>query len=230
MTSASVLDGILQQTDTGCSCRWKIREKGDRISLILSGSSDEGYDRCLGELRDRLGFCRVEAGDTAPSRLLYAALRSKEMNLSAAESCTGGLVCKMITDIPGSSTVFQGGCVTYSNESKRRMLNVDEQLLTDSGAVSREVVEAMAKGVCGSLSSEWGLAISGIAGPSGGTKDKPIGTVWIAVAHGPAEAWSRRFAFNGSRDTVRKKSAVSSLIMAASCILRGDCLDIPQKW
>ena len=109
-------------------------------------------------------------------------LKEKKHTLSIAESCTGGNISKMITSISGSSSFFNGSLVTYTNKSKSHLLYVNEQVIEKHGAVSQEVVEQMAKNVRLKFDSDYGISTSGIAGPTGGTLEKPVGTVWIAVA------------------------------------------------
>jgi nicotinamide-nucleotide amidase len=109
-------------------------------------------------------------------------LRSKGMTVACAESCTGGLVAKRFTDIAGCSDVFMGGCVTYSNESKVKLLGVDAETLEKYGAVSEQVALQMARGVRMRLGTNVGISTTGIAGPGGGTPEKPVGTVWIAIS------------------------------------------------
>ena len=114
-----------------------------------------------------------------------AALRSRASTLAVAESCTGGLIGDLVTDVPGASDVFLGGVVAYTNSLKVEALGVPESLLAAEGAVSEGVVIAMADGARHRLQSTYGLAASGIAGPTGGTPDKPVGTVWVGLA-GPS--------------------------------------------
>ena len=109
-------------------------------------------------------------------------LKEKKHTLSTAESCTGGNISKMITSISGSSSFFNGSLVTYTNKSKSQLLDVNDQVIEKHGAVSQQVVEQMAKNVRLKFDSDYGISTSGIAGPTGGTADKPVGTVWIAVA------------------------------------------------
>ena len=109
-------------------------------------------------------------------------LKDKGMTLSTAESCTGGGIAALITSVPGSSSYFKGGIVAYSNEVKMNLLHVSPQTLEKYGAVSRETVIEMAKGAMEALKTECAVATSGIAGPGGGTLEKPVGTIWIAVA------------------------------------------------
>ncbi|MHC1704617.1 MAG: competence/damage-inducible protein A [Tenuifilaceae bacterium] len=119
--------------------------------------------------------------DVTMQQVVGQMLKSIGSTLSLAESCTGGTIAHLITDVPGSSAYFQGGIVAYSNRVKEEILGVDPKLISKHGAVSKEVVEAMAKGVKAKLKTDFAIAVSGIAGPDGGTKEKPVGTIWIAV-------------------------------------------------
>jgi len=141
---------------------------------------------------------------------LIDVLRSKGIRMSAAESCTGGMIGCMMTSIPGSSDVFLGSAVTYSNESKERILGVSHHTLVDHGAVSEETAREMAKGAIDVYGSDVSLAVTGIAGPGGATPEKPIGLVYIAVADGPRTVVSRNI-FEGDRQEVRKQTAVEAL-------------------
>lgn len=110
-------------------------------------------------------------------------LKAKNLSLSTAESCTGGGVAALITSVPGSSEYFKGGIVAYSNEIKTALLHVSAETLKKHGAVSRETVTEMVKGAMNTLKTDCAVATSGIAGPDGGTPEKPVGTVWIAAAY-----------------------------------------------
>lgn len=110
-------------------------------------------------------------------------LEAKKLSLSTAESCTGGGIAALITSVPGSSDYFKGGIVAYSNEVKMSLLDVSAETLEMCGAVSRETVVEMAKGAMKRLKTDCAIATSGIAGPGGGTPEKPVGTIWIAVAY-----------------------------------------------
>ena len=118
----------------------------------------------------------------ALSRRLGALLKRHGRTLSTAESCTGGMVAKVITDVPGSSGYFMGGIVSYSDEAKTKLLRVERVLIENHGAVSKEVAGAMARGVQGLMRTDCAIAVTGIAGPGGGTEQKPVGLVYIAVA------------------------------------------------
>jgi len=129
-------------------------------------------------------------------------LAARGLTLSVAESCTGGLLSHRITNVPGSSVYFERGVVVYSNRAKEELLGVPRALLVAHGAVSDPVAEAMARGICERTGTPLGLAITGIAGPDGGTPAKPVGTVYIALAT-PDGTRSQRFSFAGGRDAVK---------------------------
>ncbi|MBP5685926.1 MAG: CinA family protein [Candidatus Methanomethylophilaceae archaeon] len=141
---------------------------------------------------------------------LIDVLRSKGIRMSAAESCTGGMIGCMMTSISGSSDVFLGSAVTYSNESKERILGVSHQTLLDHGAVSEETAREMAKGAIDVYGSDVSLAVTGIAGPGGATPEKPVGLVYIAVADGPRTVVTKNI-FESDRQAVRKQTAVEAL-------------------
>jgi len=153
--------------------------------------------------------------------LLGRLLRSSDKTLAVAESCTGGLLAGAITDVPGSSEYFLGGVVAYHNAVKTRSLGVPSGLIESCGAVSAEVVAAMAEGALKRFSADISIAVTGIAGPGGGSREKPAGTVWVAVAvRGEGVRYSHRFRFRGDRVRVRRETVRSSLL-AASKVLSG---------
>lgn len=157
-------------------------------------------------LRSVLGDAIFGRDDTDLIAALAERLLARGATVATAESCTGGLLGKLLTDRAGSSEYYRGGCVTYSDDAKVVLLGVDEVDLEVHGAVSERIVQQMAKGVRKRLHADWGLAISGIAGPDGGTKDKPVGTVWIAMA-GPDRLQSKRLQLAGDREMVRTNAA-----------------------
>jgi len=139
-------------------------------------------------------------------------LRSKGATLSTAESCTGGNIAQLITSIAGSSDYFKGSVVAYSNEIKEQVLGVPHQVLTEHGAVSEQTVIAMAEGIRSRFATDYAIAVSGIAGPGGGSPEKPVGTTWIAVAT-PTETSARKFLFGEHRGRNIRKASVSALNM-----------------
>lgn len=138
------------------------------------------------------------------------ALRRRKWALALAESCTGGLVSHRVTDVPGSSDYYRGGIVAYANEAKLGLLGVRPATLAAHGAVSRETALEMAAGVRRALSVEAGLAVTGIAGPGGGTADKPVGLTWIAVSTPEGET-AERHVWSGGRAAVKAQSAEAAL-------------------
>ncbi|ARB29966.1 CinA family protein [Pseudomonas tolaasii] len=131
-------------------------------------------------------------------------------HVTTAESCTGGGIAEAITRIPGSSAWFEAGYVTYSNRQKTRQLGVPEELFAKVGAVSQEVVEAMVRGAQEKSLARFAVAVSGVAGPDGGSPDKPVGTVWLAFGVGE-NVTAERAHFTGNRDEVRRQTVKAAL-------------------
>lgn len=146
-------------------------------------------------------------------------LRSSGLTLALAESCTGGMIAARITAVPGSSSYFRLGVVAYHNDAKQRLLAVPEQLLIDHGAVSEPVARAMAEGARAAADADIALSVTGIAGPDGGTPEKPVGTVFIAIADGHG-CMVQRNLFCGNRETVRQQAAEQALFLIESHVLR----------
>jgi nicotinamide-nucleotide amidase len=141
---------------------------------------------------------------------LSAALLRERQKVCTAESCTGGLIAKTLTDLAGSSDWFDRGFVTYSNAAKSEMLGVPASLIEDCGAVSEAVANAMASGALRHSEADYAVAVTGVAGPGGGSEEKPVGTVWIAVA-AVDQLVARRHLFTGDRGAVREATLVSAL-------------------
>jgi nicotinamide-nucleotide amidase len=143
-----------------------------------------------------------------------AYLQKRGLNVTTAESCTGGWIAKALTDVAGSSAWFNEGFITYSNESKERRLAVSKRVLKDAGAVSRETAEAMARGALRHSGAQVAVAVTGIAGPGGAVPGKPVGTVWLAWAERSGRrvtTKSQRKLFRGNRDAVRRKTVRAAL-------------------
>ncbi len=145
-------------------------------------------------------------------------LREKGLHLATAESCTGGKIASMITSVPGSSDYFAGSVVAYSNRIKTDILKVEKDIIEESGAVSRQVVEKMAGEVRRLFGCDAAISTSGIAGPGGGTQEKPVGTTWIAVLYGE-KVVSRMFRFGGSRDRIITQTCYSAMQLLRRLIL-----------
>jgi nicotinamide-nucleotide amidase len=155
------------------------------------------------------------------AKLLGAALSAFGKTLAVAESCTGGLLGGAITSIPGSSLYFSGGVVAYGNSAKISLLGVPPDLIAARGAVSREVALAMAEGVLSLFRADLAIAVTGVAGPGGGSRGKPVGTVWVAVVALGGVRYAHRFRFPGGREAVRRDTVRSSLA-AALDVLRSE--------
>ena len=148
--------------------------------------------------------------------VLIALCAEKSLKLAVAESCTGGLVAGAITEIAGASAVFEGGFITYSNELKIKLLGVEASLIEKYGAVSEQVAAAMAKGALEKTGANVVIAITGIAGPSGGTPEKPIGLVYIAVAANNVVTVGKKL-FSGNRHKIREQAVASALELCLFC-------------
>ena len=167
-------------------------------------------DPAVESARERVQEYCFSSGDISIDAVVAELFRERRLTLALAESCSGGLISKRITDISGCSAYFSEGIVTYSNATKSRLLGVSEELLISFGAVSSECAAAMAQGVRLASGSDLGLAVTGIAGPDGGSEEKPVGTVFIALAAADG-CLTKRFQFNGSRDEIRSMTAWSAL-------------------
>lgn len=145
------------------------------------------------------------------AKILADHSRAQSLRVAVAESCTGGWLAKCCTDLPGSSDWFECGWATYSNEVKSQLLGVDPELIRREGAVSRAVVEAMATGVLERAQCDLACAISGVAGPSGGTERAPVGCVWFAFLCAGGEVCSEQQDFSGDREAIRRASVLHAL-------------------
>lgn len=148
---------------------------------------------------------------------LGVVLSERGLTLSAAESCTGGLLSHTITNVPGSSAYFLGGVVAYANQAKERVLGVPVELLIAHGAVSDQVARALAGGARDRFGSDWGIGITGIAGPGGGTEAKPVGLVYVAVV-GLGVEESRRYLLEGDRLAVKEAAAAAAFDLLLTCL------------
>lgn len=141
------------------------------------------------------------------------ALKAQRATVTTAESCTGGWIAKTLTDIAGSSAWFERGFVTYSNEAKAQMIGVSEATLEAHGAVSEQVVAEMAVGALRAAKATFALSVSGIAGPDGGSEEKPVGTVWFGLACASGQGITHVERFDGDRESVRRQATIFALRM-----------------
>ena len=163
-------------------------------------------------VRERLGNAIYGTNDDPIEKAVVDLLKAKAQTVSTAESCTGGLVAQRITDVAGSSAMFLGGVVSYSNESKTDLVAVPAEMIASFGAVSPEVAQALAEGARTRFGTTYGIGVTGIAGPDGGTPEKPVGTVWLAVAY-PGGCDVDKAYFIGNRTVVRTRAAQTVLNM-----------------
>lgn len=177
-----------------------------------AASAQQLLDVTEAEVRRRLGEIVFGAEDDTLANAVGRLLIQRGRTVSTAESCTGGLIGTLLTDVPGSSAYFRGGIVSYANEVKTSLLAVPESLLAAHGAVSAPVAEAMARSACHALGSDYALSATGIAGPDGGTPDKPVGLVYIALAGpGPVTVRELRLGATTPRDVIRMRTAWTAL-------------------
>jgi nicotinamide-nucleotide amidase len=166
----------------------------------------------------------LDAVDDGSLRLLAqqagAALLARHLRVATAESCTGGWVAKCLTDVPGSSGWFERGYVTYSNESKVQAIGVAPDVIATFGAVSRPVVEQMAAGALHASGAQLAVAITGVAGPDGGSTEKPVGLVWFALAAHGASGIAQQHQFAGEREAIRRAAVATALRMVLAAATR----------
>ncbi len=196
------------------------------ISLYFTWRLDslDQAETCLDDLTGRikaeLGLSVLTDREEEMAAALGRLLKEKGLTLALAESCTGGLICKMLTDVPGSSEYFLGGVVSYSNATKEKVLGVSPGDLKEHGAVSASVAEQMALGARQYLDADIGLSVTGIAGPGGGTEEKPVGTVFIGLS-ATETCLSWKVQALGGRDIVRQRSANQALDRLRIWLLTG---------
>ncbi len=218
---AEKLEGFFPE---GVDVGYRIRLPEIHLRLTASGHDGEVLDSLLGnacaDAKERLGNFLFSEEDEPLEEVTASLLLKKDLTLSAAESCTGGLCSSRFTDIPGSSAYFLGGAVVYSNESKEKLLGVNADTLTRFGAVSEQVVFEMAEGARNLFGTDIGISISGVAGPGGGTTEKPVGTVWFGFSHLSSGTFCEKRNFAGTRDEIKNFAASTAIDM-----VRKFCLD-----
>ena len=187
--------------------------------MAIAPSADEGdraLDEAVADVRGTLGRDLFSTNGESMQQVVGELLRARGFRIAAAESCTGGLVMTRLTEVPGSSDYVDRGVVVYSNQSKTEMLAVPPSLIATHGAVSEPVAEAMASAMARSAGVDFAVGITGVAGPAGGTPEKPVGMVVIAAAWahgGQVETRVRKFNFVGGREMVRFQASQAALDM-----------------
>ncbi|NCC66058.1 MAG: nicotinamide-nucleotide amidohydrolase family protein [Spirochaetia bacterium] len=211
--------------------QWGTRFQDLKISLYLVGGEKTQRTDMANRLRSFVGSCLIVDGDRQPVDLLTEELGRRNETISTAESCTGGFISKLLTDQSGSSAWFYGGVVTYANEAKEQLAGVSSHTLSTNGAVSEACVLEMAEGILARSKSDWSLAVSGVAGPTGGSEDKPVGTVWFGFAGKSRVSSAVKLHLSSyGRDSVRRKASVVALLLAREYIKGACLLDTVKKW
>jgi len=203
------------------------------VSARVRGSGDaaraESMEAELAEIEALWKPFAFGRGSTTLAGALGSALRARGQTLALAESCTGGLAGSFVTAESGSSEWFRGGVVSYANEAKRDLCGVSEATLATHGAVSAPVAAQLARGARAALRADWGASITGVAGPSGGSEAKPVGTVFVGVS-GPGFERVRRFRFPGERAIVRDRAAKTALALVRLAVAEPALADTTFIW
>lgn len=215
-TAAEMIADLAEGANPTAATYAKENEMFVRVTARAK-TEDEAEAMCrpvVEEVRRRYGDVVYSVDVDGLENVVVAGLKEKGMKLATAESCTGGLLAKRLTDVPGASQVFELGAVTYANRIKHMLLGVPDQMLEEFGAVSEPVARAMAEGVRAKAGSDLGIGITGIAGPDGGTKEKPVGLVYIAMTDGK-ETWVRKMpgGMVRGRESLRNSAASNALDM-----------------
>ncbi|MFH1829484.1 MAG: nicotinamide-nucleotide amidohydrolase family protein [Pseudomonadota bacterium] len=195
------------------------------LKLVARGKdpikAQKAVDDAAHNIMNKLGDVVYGQGEATLAEVVGTLLKQKGFTLSVAESCTGGLMCSMITDVPGASDYFERGAVCYSNLSKQQMLGVPGKVIESEGAVSKDTVISMAEGIRRESKTDIGVGITGIAGPSGGTPNKPVGTVHIALAT-PDGTWAREYHYERDRLWFKQIVAATALDMVRKYLLKSE--------
>lgn len=213
-----LLDGV-----PGATLHFRLAYPEVLVTVVVR-RDDEGQARAAleqidAEVRARLGEHAYGTGEETLPVVIGRLLQARGQTLATAESCTGGMIGQMITAVAGSSAYYKGGVVSYANEAKTALVGVRPEVLAAHGAVSRETVLEMAAGARRALEATWAIAVSGVAGPGGGTEDKPVGTVHVAVA-GPGVEEHRHIYWPGEREQVRTIGAHGALHLLYKALTR----------
>jgi nicotinamide-nucleotide amidase len=212
-SATQLLDGIEAQNE-GITLGYRIHFPEVDVKVLARAANQaaarELATRVAADVKDRLGDVVYGEGDDTLAHITGRALRAKNYRLAVAESCTGGLISHLLTSFPGASDFLIGSAVVYANSAKTRLLGVSEDTLRGHGAVSSEVAAEMAEGSRRLCETDVGLAVTGIAGPGGGTADKPVGLVYWAAAH-PGGTIVKERVFTGSRNEIQSHAAHAAL-------------------
>lgn len=223
ITEAGLYERIKDIVDAETKIQVSFLPRGIGVDLRLKRSAPEEipnseFTGFIGRLKERIGKYIFTENDITMQEFIGNLMKERSATLAVAESFTGGLISDWLTNVPGSSGYYLGGMVTYSNKSKMELLGVKEATLRTHGAVSEETVLEMVHGVCNRFQSNCAIATTGIAGPSGGTKEKPVGLCYVAARYGDRER-SRKFNFGNNRLRTKSRGAMASLELLRRLIL-----------
>lgn len=197
--------------------------KGIRLRLGATAATTEEAISQIDDLEEyilkRASQFYIGSGETNIAQAVAKLLIDKNLKLSVAESCTGGMLGAYLTEMSGSSAYFEGGIISYSNDVKSQHLNINSDILEKYGAVSEETAIEMAKNVKSKLATDYSISITGIAGPSGGTEEKPVGTVWIGIGT-PETTFAKHFKFGKNRDVNRERAVSMALVLLHDYLCR----------
>ncbi len=206
-----IVDGV-----PGATIHYQVKFPETLVKLVVRDRDQATADARLSamdaQVRERLAGILYGVGDANLVAVVTQRLIATRTTVATAESCTGGMIGELLTSLPGSSAAFAGGAITYSNAEKVRQLGVAQATLDAHGAVSEATVREMATGARERFATDLAVSVSGIAGPDGGTPEKPVGTVWLAIA-GVGGVQTKKLAWPGSRDQIRQLSAWWALCM-----------------
>ncbi|TGL90171.1 nicotinamide-nucleotide amidohydrolase family protein [Leptospira congkakensis] len=188
---------------------WGVTANRGYIKCIFQSLDSKKLEKVVAELENQ--YPKIISDDVFT--FVHEELISKKLTIAVGESCTGGLLGKKLTDSPGSSSYFVGGFLTYSNELKESLLGVPEDTLNQFGAVSKETATAMAKGISEKTKADYCISITGIAGPDGGTDEKPVGMVWIGIKSPEGSIETHSYIFPGNRESIRENASNTALFL-----------------
>ncbi len=213
------------------SLRWATRVQTAKISLYIRGGSEVSRTAMISRMQEHAGKELVRMGSVTPAESLISTCMDMQGMCVFAESCTGGMISKELTDVPGSSGAFWGSFVTYADEAKRMMLGVSAQTLAAYGAVSRETVLEMAEGALSRSQAHVSCSVSGIAGPEGGSPGKPVGTVWFGFASHTGRTAALQWVWGyPRRDLIRRRATAAALLLTETFLKGCEVLDTVSQW
>lgn len=226
----SRLEELCRECTDG-SLRWATRVQAEKISLYIRGGSNTAREAMIGRMQERAGRELVRLGSTTPAQSLIHTCIQQQALCVFAESCTGGMISKVLTDISGSSRAFWGSYITYADKAKQMMLGVSAHTLAVHGAVSRETVLEMAAGALAESQADVACAVSGIAGPEGGSPGKPVGTVWFGFASRTGRTAALQWIWGyPRRDLIRRRATAAALLLTETFLKGNEVLDTVSRW